>query len=516
MSTLPGSQHSDDPAWRDRLLASLRDCGVQQTRRNWILQWFITLLVAAAIAIVTLVGRLILSEALRNQSDAPLRAAVALAWGAFVTLVLLRVRNSFILRAWKASARSAEQELQRGGFRRPILYLRSFQLDERINRTTWLDVLLGRAKTANSEQEMVKALRKLGPVIAIGKPDEKLPKLGAARFYASDDRWQEKVADVAREAQLIVWASGHTEGLRWEVKHLIGNVPPERLLVVAHPHLLNTSRQAREQEWQQFLSTLGQEFPRPLPASLGEARFFYFTKDWEPRAIAAPRKLIPWGGATAAAARQLVRVKQGKVAEATAVYPGPSENDDLGGILGASSPDIQWGRVAGFAAACILLKFSLRGPFSCGANPLLWGLVVTAAAVLAFRYLRDSLAPLSAAAGGTVVLAVLGSQYLNWQWQLEMFSCLFVLLSVLSWSTRRMGPRPVAFWVSAMAMALCSRMFTVALAGDYPVYDTVTQRVLTYIGLLLGPIAFAICLELVARLLPGSATTPHPQTNPTG
>jgi len=31
--------------------------------------------------------------------------------------------------------------------------------------------------------------------------------------------------------QLVVWTTGHTEGLRWEIKHLLENVPPQKLLL---------------------------------------------------------------------------------------------------------------------------------------------------------------------------------------------------------------------------------------------------------------------------------------------
>src|ERR1700689_734469 len=92
----------------------------------------------------------------------------------------------------------------------------------------------------------------LGPMWpgdAIGRPGEGLPALGAARFYVANAHWQEKVADVATVARLVVWASGTTQGLQWEITHLIRSLAPEKLVLWAHPHLLDLDADEREAEW---------------------------------------------------------------------------------------------------------------------------------------------------------------------------------------------------------------------------------------------------------------------------
>ena len=128
-----------------------------------------------------------------------------------------------------------------------------------------------------AEQKLVNALKKYGPVIAIGRPGELLPSLGAARFYVTDDQWQQKVADVANVSELVVWTTGTSEGLRWELSHLLEWVPTARLILFAHPHLLGglTARE-REQEWHTFRTTLGAMLPASLPDHLGRIRFIYF------------------------------------------------------------------------------------------------------------------------------------------------------------------------------------------------------------------------------------------------
>ena len=91
-----------------------------------------------------------------------------------------------------------------------------------------------------------------------------MPPLGAARFYVSHDRWQEKVADVARVSQLVVWVSGVTEGLRWEI-------PSARLAaadaarIVGASSLLNLNADRREAKWRLFVERLGSLFREGCP-----------------------------------------------------------------------------------------------------------------------------------------------------------------------------------------------------------------------------------------------------------
>ena len=51
------------------------------------------------------------------------------------------------------------------------------------------------------EQELADILEHVGPVVAVGKPGEPLPELGAARLYVSHDEWQGKVHDVDAEGR---------------------------------------------------------------------------------------------------------------------------------------------------------------------------------------------------------------------------------------------------------------------------------------------------------------------------
>jgi hypothetical protein len=89
-------------------------------------------------------------------------------------------------------------------------------------------VLSGRTE----EEQLVAALRPLGPVVAIGRPGERLPEAGAARLYVDDAEWQSTVLRLLGHARVVVLALGAGPGLMWELLAAFNNVTPERLVLV--------------------------------------------------------------------------------------------------------------------------------------------------------------------------------------------------------------------------------------------------------------------------------------------
>lgn len=274
----------DDGDWHASLLASLAHTGQQQTQapKRWPL--------FAGIVAVLLAGRLFawVFETLTGRNGPQL-------WASYVETIVLLVLFAFPLallrrRYWQAKAKRAEDSLKKSD-RRPIFYLRSFALDDVLGQPSILELFFN-VNIANAEQSLTARLARCGPVIAIGRPSEKLPSLGASRFYVSDELWQEKVADVATVARLVVWASGTTPGLQWEISHLVRELPPEKLILWAHPHLLDLDAPEREAEWAAFVDGLGQLFPKPLPKPLGKTQYFAFGPDFTPIPY-APRLFAP-------------------------------------------------------------------------------------------------------------------------------------------------------------------------------------------------------------------------------
>ncbi len=343
---------ADTGTWQPELLDSLRHCGVQ---REPVSAWRRLLLLLALVGIGSLADLVPTGISFFvNDPDEASFFKVAF-WVLLIPPLLLwgtRARKQY----YQMKSRSAVKVLESPKAKRPIFYLRSFQLDGRIAKPTLIERFLS---LPNAEQKVTAQLRKLGPVVAIGRPGEKLPALGAARFYVTDELWHEKVADVVKASQLVLWATGLTDGLRWEISHLIESLPPEKLVLWAHPHLMHLDAAEREAEWTKFLVALGQIFPKRLPETLGDARFFCFAADWTPIAIAPPwrgpmQALRSFFNPLGSAMRAVRRIEQGKIDPQRIAYRDAkrdSMESDFRTLIGAGVTGIRWTNMLTFAVA---------------------------------------------------------------------------------------------------------------------------------------------------------------------
>ena len=92
--------------------------------------------------------------------------------------------------------------------------------------------MLGRKRL---EAAIADELSRLGPFIAIGQPGERLPRLGAARAYFSDDEWQSAVIDWISRARLIVMIAGRTPWVQWELRQIVRAGQLDKLLILLPP-----------------------------------------------------------------------------------------------------------------------------------------------------------------------------------------------------------------------------------------------------------------------------------------
>jgi hypothetical protein len=107
--------------------------------------------------------------------------------------------------------------------RAPVLYLRPFE-----------------AETVLTVQERVLARimeSEVGPLVAVGNPGDRLPHLGAARFYERDfsgdgRNWQLFVREMLLRARLVLIVPGRTVGLAWEIAQCREVLAPQRLVVL--------------------------------------------------------------------------------------------------------------------------------------------------------------------------------------------------------------------------------------------------------------------------------------------
>jgi hypothetical protein len=167
-----------------------------------------------------------------------LPAAPALLVFAAATLLggtLLLVGGTVLFRRGQATMQPSGDELMASDKRRPVLLLRSFA-DEGMSiaaAPSWSQV----SSLARMEESIAEQLRPFGPLVAIGKPGETLPRLGASRNYYSDADWQAAALALMRDALLIVVIAGVSRGLRWELEAIARSGHQSKLLVVMpEPH----------------------------------------------------------------------------------------------------------------------------------------------------------------------------------------------------------------------------------------------------------------------------------------
>jgi hypothetical protein len=122
--------------------------------------------------------------------------------------------------------------------RRPILFLRSFA-DDKVR--LWGKGIYGKFRRRTIDEAIDRLARRLGPFVAIANPNTQLPRLGAAQTYFSNDTWQNAIARWVQTAQMIVMVAGRTEGIRWELAHILADEGQAKLVIFLPPALRKDS-----------------------------------------------------------------------------------------------------------------------------------------------------------------------------------------------------------------------------------------------------------------------------------
>jgi hypothetical protein len=235
--------------------------------------------VMAAIMVAALLGFIVVMA----RRDEPLRVRLLLIQAA----MLLSAYVIYLAR--QLTARSA-QEARAADGRPPILYLRPFAKDENFRSHLWFRYAnygIGEGR----EEALVRYLAQTGPVVAIGRPGEQLPPLGAAREYVGNADWQARVSELIERSQLIVLQAGLSAGFWWEFEEVRRRADPLRV-VLYFPIESLWGRTARERR--QLIATFKARanaiLPRPIPDDLDDDELLIFDSHWRPEA----RNAMTW------------------------------------------------------------------------------------------------------------------------------------------------------------------------------------------------------------------------------
>jgi hypothetical protein len=126
------------------------------------------------------------------------------------------------------------------------LFLRAFRDDQmsirRANRNLFSSVFdLGRVPTTLDEL-MLEHVDGRGDLIAIGNPQDRKGAArrspwGAQRLYVDDAHWQETVTTLARDADRIVLCVDASDGVRWEISHVLREGHANKTLFFLNPSI---------------------------------------------------------------------------------------------------------------------------------------------------------------------------------------------------------------------------------------------------------------------------------------
>ena len=202
------------------------------------------------------------------------------------------------LKRGKQMGAESAQALLAEDNRPPVVYLRSFQDDSVAAEGTLSALpvgilgggLMGGMVAAldlaggiiTEEEQLAEALKDVGPFVAVGKPDEKLPQLGASRMYLQDSEWRDKVRDLMSRASLVVLRAGKTDGLWWEVQTATKIVRPEKIIFLL-PYKREQYDLFRSRA-EKYLSCRLPDYPAgKRNVAVGSVRgILYFEPDWKP------------------------------------------------------------------------------------------------------------------------------------------------------------------------------------------------------------------------------------------
>lgn len=196
--------------------------------------------------------------------------------------LLAAFSSAAYMRSRQHTAISADIKLTQDK-RAPVLYLRPFS-DEALDRKHEEKKLAFLPSLSTQEEQLVKILDNIGPTIAIGKPNEPLPELGAARLYVEESRWRDSVLELLGKACLVVIRAGDSKGLLWEEQQVIQRMRPEQVVFILpddaqlyqslrarlNPHLANKLPQF--EEWE--------ESDRSILRAI-----LYFQPGWKPKMV---------------------------------------------------------------------------------------------------------------------------------------------------------------------------------------------------------------------------------------
>ncbi len=176
--------------------------------------------------------------------------------------------------------------------RLPVVYLRSFKYDE--VRTSggyfsfprniqefffvYIQPIVGIGFDELIEPQIS---RRIGPLIALGRPSDYLPMPGASRTYVNDKDWQATVSKFIADSSKIIFLESITEGAKWELEYITKNCNPQKLIVLTFPKKFQFYRKG----WSNFQSLLASCGINVSEQDPGAGSVISFSDNWTGKVV---------------------------------------------------------------------------------------------------------------------------------------------------------------------------------------------------------------------------------------
>lgn len=215
--------------------------------------------------------------------------AAGVAIGLVMTFVILIFfMRKFIIEMTKSTQQALAlmlptgEELLEIDKRKPILYLRSFKDDREAGDSAKLPILHSLTPPDSPDEvDLCQLLFTYGPVVAVGKPSEQLPPLGASRLYFGDT-WQEEVIKLMNSAQIIALRLGESSGIKWELQQAFNQNVFEKLLLIFPPRIDTNEKNSLYKYLRNIISSLSGVNIVDWPVDIGDIAVLSISNEKKP------------------------------------------------------------------------------------------------------------------------------------------------------------------------------------------------------------------------------------------
>lgn len=157
-----------------------------------------------------------------------------------------------------------------------VLFLRSFE-DDGKSKEMPVSLFTLSIQAPTFEEQISKDFKNFN-LVAVGRPKEELPELGANRLYISNELWKEQVSLLIDKASIIIVKPSFTEGLSWELETIINKCLLSKIVLF---HLFKDVSDKKLQNfyYDEFKELMSKSFNVKMQPFLANSIYSYFQKN---------------------------------------------------------------------------------------------------------------------------------------------------------------------------------------------------------------------------------------------